>query len=308
MNILVYNGDSIVDTILFDVIRQEDRSIVKVNGIEEAPAVDFIEPPSGFGFEQGIDLVTGDTIDYVLKQTVKKRNITLTLHWEGTDAYGKYVAFADWIAQYFDLDKYRIRLSYKLDDMSERRYVEVSPIDLSLKGRDLNDVEASIILKPLTPFYEEGVSIFSVASTSTGKKYNYAYPYVYGGGNVEGRDYIENKYIKPVPLRVVLKGPMSSPFVAIRENVEGATPYAQVRMVNSFELAANQTLTIDAFNNKVTLTTVTNGVTVVSDAFNDVDKSYQTFLFAKPGKSRFSASIEQNEGTCEIYYVRYVLS
>lgn len=310
MNILVYNGDSITETLKFDVISQEDRSIVKNNGIDEAPQIDFIEPPEGIGFQQGLDLVTGDTIDYVLKQTIQKRNITLTLHWEGRDAFGRYGAFADWIAQFFDLDKYRIRLSYQLTNMTERRYVEVSPVDLTLKGRDLNDVEASIILKPLTPFYEEGVSIFTVGSTSSGKKYNYAYPYVYGGGNVEGRDFIQNKYIKPIPLRITLKGPMSEPFVAIRENVDGASAYGQIRMVSSFSLTANQELTFDAFTNKVTLTTYdeSGSVVAVSDAFNSVDKNYQTFLYAKPGQSRFSASINAGEGECRVYYVRYVLS
>ena len=147
-------------------------------------------------------------------------------------------------------------------------------------------------------------------STSSGKKYNYAYPYVYGGGNVEGRDFIQNKYIKPIPLRITLKGPMSEPFVAIRENVDGASAYGQIRMVSSFSLTANQELTFDAFTNKVTLTTYdeSGSVVAVSDAFNSVDKNYQTFLYAKPGQSRFSASINAGEGECRVYYVRYVLS
>lgn len=309
MNYITYDGDSITDTLKFDVINQEDRSIVKSSGIPVSPSIDFIEPPEGFGFQQGIDVVTGDTIDYVLKQTVQKRRITLTLHWEGQDAFARYKDFADWLALYFDLEQYRLRLSYQLDSMGERRYVEVSVVDLSLKGRELLDVEAVIILQPLTPFYEEGVSVFTVAQTSTGKKYNYTYPYVYGGGSVEGVDYIMNRYLKQIPLRIVLKGPMSNPSVAIREDEDGSSAYGEIRMAEGYSLASNETLIFDAFNNRITKTTTLSGGTVVSeDAFDDVDKSHQSFLYAKPGRSRFSAPVEDSEAYCKIYYVRYVLS
>lgn len=66
-------GDNIVSTIQFDVLELETREVVTINGQATMPQTDFILFPSGLGFQQEVTIVAGDTIDYVLKQTLKRR-------------------------------------------------------------------------------------------------------------------------------------------------------------------------------------------------------------------------------------------
>ena len=44
-----------------------------------------------------------------------------------------------------------------------------------------------------------------------------------------------------------------------------------------------------------------------TDVFNYVDKTYDTFLFAEPGRSRVAASVATAGSECRVSYMRYVL-
>ena len=205
---ILTSHDSLVKTILFDVVNTTTGAVVTKNGVTISPEYDFVLMPSGIGFKQELDLVEGDTIDYVVKQTVKKKEIKLTLAWKGSTAYARYQSFVSWLALYLDVAKYHIRFSYKVGTL--RRYVEVSPVNLELMGRELTTVTAELTLKPLTPFYEEYEGTFMlVRDTNAGKIYNYEYPYVYGGGAYSDGNVITNNYLKPLPLKITLRGPYS---------------------------------------------------------------------------------------------------
>lgn len=299
---------SLVDTLLFDVIEMETRTQVTIGGAATRPEYDLVLFPSGLGFGQSVEVVTGETIDYVINQVVNKRTITLTLGWKGVNAYSRYQSFAAWVAQYFNLDDYHIRLSY---DVGTRRYVEVAVESVDLHEQELNYATASVKLKPLTPFYEPVDTVIMVATTSSGKVYNYAYPYVYGGGAYSDGNTITNNYLKPTPLKIVLHGPMSAPFVQLTKITGGTqaeTPYAYVSLPGVSLPSATDTLTIDAYNNRIYTTIVSaSGAISVTDVFNEVDKSHDAFLLAEPGESAVAASVGPDTGACEVSFVRYVL-
>lgn len=312
MNITqIQSSDSLVSSIKIDVVSTDNSSQIKVNGVPTSPSSDFILMPSGLGFKQSLDVVTGDTIDYVVKQTIEKREIKLTIMWKGQTAYAKFQEFSTWIARYFDLEKYHIRFSYSIN--GTRRFVEVAATLLDLKGRNGSFVSAELTLKPLTPFYEETMVSFIVADANSGSIYPYVYPYVYGGGAYSGNNQIVNNYLESLPLRIVLKGPMDTPYVSIQKINEDGTvesdPYSRVQFADGVSIAANETITIDAFNKKIYLTSTneTTGAVTVTDLFNSVSKSYDAFLFAKPGSSKVSASLSDSKAECEIFFVRYVL-
>ena len=70
-------ADSIVDTIKFDFLDLNTDKVVQNNGVDVTPSFDFIGMPTGIGFKQNVDTVEGDTIDYVVNQIIKKKNIKL---------------------------------------------------------------------------------------------------------------------------------------------------------------------------------------------------------------------------------------
>lgn len=310
-------ADSLTDTIQFDVIATETGSQVKNGSNVSRPSFDFIQMPVGLGFKQELEMVEGDTISYIVSQTIKKKEIKLTIAWKGQNAYAKYQSFGTWVANYFDVTKYHIRFSYKIGDM--RRYVEVAVSDLNLEGRSGSYVSASITLQPLTPFYEEyDGSFVLIMDTNTGKIYNYSYPYIYGGGAFSGNNAIENIYLKSLPLKITLKGPMSAPYVSISrinedESVE-TNPYQRIQFAPGFSIDEDEEVIIDAFNNKIYLNKYEidasgERIRLIStvDVFNSIDKTYDSFLFANPGRSRINASLDTSKSECKVSYVRYVL-
>ena len=77
-------ADSVTDTLQFDVIETATGSQVKSGDVPVTPTIDMFQMPSGLGFKQQLDIVEGDTIDYVVTQTIKKKNIKLNLLWSGS--------------------------------------------------------------------------------------------------------------------------------------------------------------------------------------------------------------------------------
>lgn len=304
------NGDTIVSTIQFDVISTDTRKVItSSSNLPDQPSYDFVMFPSGLGFTQEVDVVEGDTIDYVLKQTIKKSNIKLTLLWKGENAYSLYKNFLSWISKYNDLDKYHIRFSYLLGGI--RRKVELAVTNLSLKERDGYRVSAELTMQPLSPFYEEeGVSI-TISQINEGKIYNYSYPYFYGGGAYSSENSIDNSYLASIPLKVTLTGPMENPSVSITSvNDDGSLgeTYGRVQFLN-LTITENDKLVIDSFNNKIYLETTNpdTGAVSIKDIYSNVNKVYDSFLFANPGLSKIQASLDNEYSKCSIYYVRYVL-
>lgn len=306
---LLLIGDNIVNSIEFDALDLSTRSSVTLSGNVTRPSFDFISVPTGLGFSQDVSVVQGDTIDYVLDQVIKKKNIKLTVYFKGTRAYAKYKEFSVWFGKYNDLNKYRIRFSYLLNGV--RRYVEVCLIDLEIKGREGNFVNAEITFQALTPFYEDVYESIIITESENGKIYPYRYPYNYGGGAYIDANTINNDFIKEIPLMITLNGPMTTPYVNILEMNNGVLgeTYGRVQFNDSVSLKKGEQIVIDAFSNRIykRVKNSGTGVTTQEDLFDAVNKNYQAFLYAKPGMSRIASSLDDASSSCEVYSVRYVL-
>ena len=298
------NADNIIKSIKFDVIAVDTRQV-----IDDAPSIGFKLFPSGLGFQQNVDVVEGDTIDYVLKQTLSKRTIKLTLLWKGENAYFQYKTFLTWLALYNDMNKYHFRFSYVLAGV--RRKVELAVTNLDLKGRDGYRVSAELTMQPLSPFYEEEGITIEISQINLGKIYNYSYPYFYGGGAYTAENVINNLYLTSIPIKITLSGQIDNPMVNITEVDEDGKlgeVYGQLKF-NDLSLTSNDKLVVDAFSNKIYLETTNpdTGAVTIKDAYDKIDKNFDSFIYANPGKSRISASLDNEHSKCEAYYVQYVL-
>lgn len=304
-------GDSVTSTIEFDVLDATTREQITQGNKPSRPGYDLIQFPSGLGFQQDIDIVTGETMDYVIGQTLAKKTLKMTVCFKGVNAYAKLYSFNAWFAKYANHDNYVTRFSYEMNNI--RRFVEVIATNGEPKEREGNYVTETLSLQPVSPFYEETTIQTIVNDLNEGMIYPYTYPYKYGGGAYSGNNVIQNDFMKKIPLRVTIQGPtLSSPYAAIgRIKDDGTvdTAYCQVQFVGLDALKENEAVVIDAFASKIYKETTNKSTGTVSriDIFNMVDKTQDSFLYAEPGESRISASLDSEKAVCMVYYMKYVM-
>ena len=333
------NWDGIIDTFRFDVLTSDTREkVLGTDGKPVAPSYDFVQNLSGLGFAQTLDVVEGDTIDYLLKQTIEKNSVSFEAVFLGADAYEKLYRFNAFWGRYADHDRYITRFSYipsdyldvdkdagldqetldKLTDSQKkdyfRRYIDFVITAGSPTVRSNQQVTEKITRRPLSPWYEEVFTEFTITSEkNTGKIYPYGYPYRYGGGAYDSANYINNDYLKEIPLKVTIVGPTSErPYVALYSvSDDGLTTeqYAKVAFPGLGVLSAGEKIVIDAFTSRVyrvTEKTLTNGQKreYYTDLYYATSKSHQAFLFAKQGKTKVSSNL--NGGKLQVESVRYV--
>lgn len=308
--------ESIAESLEIGAISAETRAVLPSAESPTHPSYDWIGFPEGIGFAQEVEVASGRAVDYVLRQTPKRKGLTLSFAWKGSDAYGRYQAFCRWFASYMDLDDYRVRISYLAGSAYDRRFLEVAVTDISLDEAQLGSCTATVVFQALTPWYEEESAVTILyESAYAGKTYDYEYPYTYSAGTYAGSNRIENDYLKDIPLRIVLRAPdaasMASPTVSIIELAEdGVTEledglYGTVSFNEGFSLSAGETLTIDAMANRIYRTKADG---TIEDAFGYVNKGGETFLYLRPGISRIAASLTADAGcSCTVEYQRYVV-
>lgn len=304
-------GDSVTSTILFDVLDAVTREQVMVGSNPTRPNYDLMQFPSGLGFQQDVDVVTGDTLDYVINQKIAKKSLKMNVCFQGTTAYAKLYAFNAWFAKYANHDKYITRFSYMMNNI--RRYADVIITNGEPKEREGNYVTETITLRPISPFYEETTIESIVSDNNDGMIYPYTYPYKYGGGTYSGNNVIQNDFMKKIPLRVTIQGPtLVSPSVAIRKiDEDGAVgeTYGTVQLRSEAgALKANEKFVIDAFSSQVYIEkTQENGVKTKKDVFNLLDKTTDAFLYAEPGLNRIMPQLDTDTAVCTVYYLKYVM-
>ncbi len=307
----IMQADSITSTIEFDVLDAITREQITQGGNVTRPTYDMIQFPSGLGFQQDVDIVSGDTLDYVINQTIAKKSIKMTVCFKGATAYAKLYSFNAWFAKYANHEDYVTRFSYMMNNI--RRYADVIITNGEPKERDGNYVTESITLQPISPFYEETTIETIVTDNNDGMIYSYEYPYKYGGGAYSGNNIITNDFMKKIPLRVTIQGPtLSKPEVSIKKiDEDGAIgeTYGTVQLQDSAgALSASQKLVIDAFSSQVYIeTTQSSGTKTKKDVFNLLDKTTDAFLYAEPGTSRIAPNLDTDTATCTVYYLKYVM-
>lgn len=308
----IMQADSVTSTILFDVLDAVTREHVTSGNEPTRPKYDLVQFPSGLGFQQDVDVVTGDTLDYVINQTIAKKTLKMNVCFQGSSAYSKLYSFNAWFAKYANHEKYVTRFSYEMNGI--RRYADVIITNGEPKEREGNYVTESITLRPVSPFYEETTIESIVSDTNDGMIYPYTYPYRYGGGSYSGSNVIHNEFMKKIPLRITIQGPTeSAPYASITRIEEDGTTgetYGQVQIdEKNGGLKENQKLVIDAFASQVYVETTneTTGAKTKKDYFNLIDKTQDTFLYAEPGDSKISASLDNEKAVCTVYYLKYVM-
>lgn len=307
----IMQADSITSTIEFDVLDAITREQITQGNNPTRPSYDLIQFPSGLGFQQDVDIVSGDTLDYVISQTIAKKTLKMTVCFKGATAYAKLYSFNAWFAKYANHDDYVTRFSYVMNGI--RRYADVIITNGEPKEREGNYVTESITLQPISPFYEETTIETIVTDNNEGMVYAYEYPYKYGGGSYSGNNIITNDFMKKIPLRVTIQGPtLRRPTVSIKKLDESGAvgeTYGTVQLLDSAgALKSNQKFVIDAFSSQIYIeTTQESGTKTKKDVFNLLDKTTDAFLYAEPGTSRISPELETDTATCTVYYLKYVM-
>ena len=257
----------------------------------------------GIGFKQKVTVQETDTVDYVVKQVLQKKTIKLQVHFLGPEGYAQADTFNNWLGAYVNLNLFKLTLQYT-SGYSER-LVDIYIEDYELNGQEAGDTPVDLQIKPLSPSYIRSNKIVTISNSNSNKQYPYSYPYVYGGGSLlDGT--IENNFIASIPLRITLRGKIVNPTVSLED--KDGNIYATIRF-NGMTIASGQKLVVDGINQRITLYAseeATEGV----DYFNEIDKTLDTFLMAKPGQSTIVANLDQNEPTnpsVEISYIEYIV-
>lgn len=259
-----------------------------------------VTSPSGIGFKQKVTVQETDTVDYVVRQVVQKKDIKLTVNFVPPDGYEKAESFQNWLGAYLSLETYKLVLEYS--NGINNRLVDVYISDYELIPQSAGVVGVNLTIKPLTPNYIQGRTVIHIHASQYNKTYPYSYPYRYGGGALSCNK-IENRFIASIPLCVILKGRIVNPEVSLIQN---GSVYAKIKFSN-LTLAEGAKLVVDGINQRITHITA-NGET--TDYFNEIDKDNDTFLMAKPGETTISANLDSTEESnpnVEVSYVQYVV-
>lgn len=261
--------------------------------------LDLTTKPQGLGFKQKVEVISTKVIDYITERALEKSDIKLEVHFPNPHSYHKIELFRNWYAKYI---KHKTVLYYETDAC-------VKWIDVYIKEFKVTEVETGfnsvdLTLQPLTPFYVLKERVLVVAIDEIGKKYPYTYPFTYTGGVIENA-LLNNTYFDDIPIRVRIYGFVANPQISLRD--ENGEIYSTVRFLN-LTLQQGQILEIDAINSRIFFYRSEND-TEPEDYYNFVDKTLDTFLYAKPGENTIIANLDQNhpESKLQISYVQYLV-
>ena len=266
-----------------------------------------ISAPDGIGgFEQSVTVQEGDVIDYIVKQTIKKNDIKLSLMFNSGDPIAALDAFRAWCARYIDGEAYRLTLRIQNDesDASRDRYADVMFKKLDPSQKRGGAVAATLTLQPITLFYSKESTNVIISVVTASKQYPYTYPYSYGGGTYGQSGKIANTFMKAIPLIVTFHGHISSPQASLIGSDGEA--YATIKF-DGLDLKAGCSLTVDAVNGRIYYTDESGNET---DYYNEIDKTEDSFLWAQPGESTLSPNLDQTDTsspTVDVKIVQYTL-
>lgn len=258
--------------------------------------------PNGMGgFEQSLTVQEGDVIDYIVKQTVKKADISLSMAFAGSDPISAADGFRSWCESYVDAGNYRT--TFCISYGATNRYVDVVVKKFSPEQMKSGVVKATLTLQPISLFYSNDSNQIILSITTSAKAYPYGYPRAYGGGSYGNSNQIVNTFMKRIPLIVTFHGHISAPQASLIKNGE---TYSTIRFLG-LDLAAGCSVRVDAVNGSVTYIDADGNET---DYYNEIDKTQDTFLYAEPGVSTLSPNLDQTDTTkpsVEVRVVKYGL-
>jgi len=294
------------------------------------------------GFTQEIDVQTGDTIDYVLNQSLKKETIPLDLIFntyhtaDGKEisAYSNWNDFRKWVAIYSDLSRYKMTLimgygngnssndtPYDPDTADSNSAMFGRRIDIYIASMGTDTVllsggslKVTVNIQCLSRPYTEFLKNQTTVSSSGTKVYEYVYPYTYGGTELTNNE-IKNSFMKDIPIKIHIYGPpdgsdgnpttIVDPIITLHyENQDNTAGdlYAEIAF-SGISITKGTDLIVDA--NRYSVYTKTGDT--IRNVYDLTDKANKSFLFAKPGASIITMTHSGSAGnwTMDVEYTEY---
>lgn len=250
------------------------------NSIIDRYPLGIVTNLSGLGWKLKLSKIEGDVSDILTKVVQEKQPVNITLNLIGR-GYEKFTIFTQWVQKYSYADA---RLALEYDDGVQKRYVEGKLTELKKTEKDEYDnLICAAVFTPLTPFFSSIENVIKIEVSAIGKSYPFKYPYAYGKNVIENNE-INNPYISPVPVTVKIHGSISNPVVQLLD--ENGNSYDKVQFTG-VTLTDGQYIIINSSTKKIYFF---NGESL-QDYSAETDPNYDTFLFAKSGKSTLSINL-----------------
>ena len=259
--------------------------------------LDLVNNPKGLGFTIENAVIKTDVEDMLVSFRQTHEIVTLNVNYAFGHEYLKARGLRTFIEKYMGE---RLHLEWETPVQTLLAGCAVDRFDFS-EISDNKILSVPLTLRLLTPFFDVVNNEITITPGETGKIYTYTYPYTYGEGVISNNE-INNTYIKSVPLNITLYGEMATPSVSIRVKGDTAS-YASVAFIG-LSLAPNMWLNINAVEKNITLF---NGSSEV-DAYDYIDGTRQSFIYARRGLSELLASVQSDRsGRMRASFRRYWL-
>ena len=259
--------------VIFD---KQDKIIDRFN-------LSLVTNPTENGFKLSLSKIASDIEDIITKvvqqKVVKKFNVI-----QYQQSYEKSVVLSNWIQKYSKPD-FRMALEY--NDTNLVKYCEGKVTSLDKTEKDEYGVLTQAMeFTPVTPYFLRQENALLIKTSTTGKKYPYKYPYMYGSNAVENNE-INNPYLYDIPIIITMTGPIEHPIVSLTD--ESGIDYTRVSFSGTV-LKKDEKLVINSAQRKIYRIS-TDGSEI--DYTPEVDPQYDTFLRARSGLSKLIVNIAE---------------
>lgn len=255
--------------------------------------------PSGLGFKQDVTLIETKTLDYIAERQLTKQDIRLQAHFEEPNSYYKIRDFRAWCGKYITE-----KLVLYYNDSKVERWIDCIIKDFGVTEINTTLNTVPLIIQALSPFYV--ITDFMIKSTRIAdeKKYNYSYPYAYGGGTID-EAIINNTYFDKIGLNVRMRGKITYPSISLAD--ENGVVFTTVTFP-TLVLQEGEILEIDTINSRLLWYRNEND-TKPKDMYDSVDRGKDTFLYAQPGYNKVIVNLEawEENAQVQVFCVQYQL-
>lgn len=253
------------------ILNNEDKIIDRFN-------LDFVENPTGNGFELSLSVISTKIQDVITQVKQKKIPIQFTIM-QNKDAYIKANILANWIQKYSPVS-YRMALEYndgKIVKYCEGRVTMLTKTELD----EFKSLPQNLTFTPTTPYFIKKENVITIQVSSVGKTYPFTYPYCYGASKVENNE-IDNPYILDIPLIITINGAITNPTIDLLD--ANGNSYNRVAF-DGMTIDQGEQLVINSAQMKIyKIDTLGKHI----DYKPEVDPKYDTFLWAQSGISKLS--------------------
>jgi hypothetical protein len=254
------------------------------NSIKDRFNLDYITDLSGVGFGLKLSKLEGDIYDTLTKVVQEKQEIKFKIHFINRP-YEKSAVLEQWIKKYSSIEH---RLGIEYTDGVITRWTEGKVTKLTKNEKDeFGQLIREVTFTCFTSLFNNIEHRLRIKMSEIGKAYPYTYPYCYGNNAVENNE-IDNTAVLDVPVTVTISGSIYEPTILLLD--ENKTEYSRVKFTG-LTLAEGQRIIINSASSKIYFD---NGAER-QDYTSETDPNYDTFLWAKRGKSSLSINLQAGD-------------